>query len=178
MYFRRSIDTGFDIWTLPLDLSDPDHPRPGAPELFLQTPSDELVPRFSPDGRWVAYRSTESGTNQIYVRPFPAGSGGKWQISTEGAQYGIWSNNGRELFLETADNRIMVVDYRVEGNAFVHGTPRLWSDARLFYAGNANLDLAPDGKRFMVLWEPEPEKGPARVTMLFNFFDEVRRRIP
>jgi hypothetical protein len=177
-YFRRSIDTGFDLWTLPLDLTDPDRPKPGKPEPFLQTPDDELVPRFSPDGQWIAYRSSESGTNQVYVRPFPASSGGKWQISTDGGLYGLWSNNGRELFFETADNRIMVVDYRVEGNAFSHGKPRLWSEARLFYAGNVNLDLAPDGKRFMALWEPETEKGPARVTMLLNFFDEVKRRIP
>jgi serine/threonine-protein kinase len=177
-YFRRDADTGFDIWTLPLDLTDPDHPKPGNPELFLRTPNDELVPRFSPDGRWMAYRSSDSGTNQVYVRPFPAGSAGQWQISTDGALYGLWSNNGRELFFETADNRIMVVDYHVEGNAFVHSKPRLWSDARLFYSGNLNLDLAPDGKRFLALWEPEPEKGPAQVTMLLNFFDEVKRRIP
>ena len=56
---------------------------------------------FSPDGRWIAYRSNESGTSEIYVRPFPGGRGGKWQISTGGGLYGLWSNNGRELFYET-----------------------------------------------------------------------------
>jgi serine/threonine-protein kinase len=178
IYFRRTAETGFDLWTLPLDLSDPDHPKPGGPEVFLQTPYDEITPRFSPDGRWVAYRSNESGTNQIYVRPFPAGGVAKWQISTDDGLYPLWSNNERELFFETADNRIMVVDYRVEGNAFVHGKPRLWSNARLFYGGSVNLDLAPDGKRFIALWEPDEGKGLARVTMLMNFFDEVRRKIP
>jgi serine/threonine-protein kinase len=150
-YFESRPDTNFDIWTLPLDLSDPDHPNPAQPEanrtwksevfksasnphgyraqkhptkifckqkaefhhkgtkagqseLFLQTPAAELVPRFSPDGRWIAYRSNESGNNEIYVRPFPPGSGGKWQISTGGGLYGIWSPHGREL-LSNTDSR-------------------------------------------------------------------------
>ena len=111
-YFDVGQDSGSDLGTLPLDLSDPDHPKPGKPEPFLRTPADEMLPRFSPDGRWIAYRSNESGIPEIYVRPFPAGSGGKWQISSGGALYALWSNNGRELFLETADNRIMVVDYK------------------------------------------------------------------
>ena len=80
-YFETARDSGLDLWTLPLDTTDPDHPKPGKPELFLRTPADENVPRFSPDGRWIAHRSNESGTSEIYVRPFPARSGGKWQIS-------------------------------------------------------------------------------------------------
>jgi hypothetical protein len=72
--------TGSDIWTLPLDLSDPEHPKPGKPEPLLVTPAGEGYARFSPDGRWIAYWSNESGTAEIYVRPFPTGSGGKWQI--------------------------------------------------------------------------------------------------
>jgi len=166
---------------LPLDLTDPDRPKPGKPELFLRTPADELVPRFSPDGRWIAYRSNESGNNEIYVRPFPARGGGKWQVSTGGGAYGIWSNNGRELFYETTDNRIMVLDYTVNGDSFVPGKPRLWSGKQIFYPGSSNLDLAPDGKRFAVLTAPEAtgrEKGSLHVTMLLNFFDEVKRRIP
>jgi serine/threonine-protein kinase len=179
-YHRRNPNTGLDIWTLPLDLSNPDHPKPGKPELFLSTPADELVLAFSPDGRWISYRSNESGDFEIYVRPFPAASGGKWQISNGGGLYGLWSKNGRELFYETTDNRIMVVDYTVDGASFVPGKPRLWSDKQLFYLGNSNLDLAPDGKRFAVLALPdaEPGKGSVHVTMLFNFFDELKRRIP
>ena len=136
---------------------------------------------FSPDGRWIAYRSDESGTNEIYVRPFPGGRGGKWQISTGGGLYGVWSNNGRELFYETADNRIMVVDYTVNGDSFVPGKPRLWSEKQIFYPGVSNLALAPDGKRFAVFPMPEaagPEKGSVHVTFLQNFLDELRRQIP
>jgi len=179
-YFEITPESGFDIRTLPLDLADPDHPKVGKPTDFLHTRADELVPRFSPDGRWIAYRSNESGTTEIYVRPFPAGNGGKWQISTGGGMYALWSNNGRELFYETTDNRIMVVDYTVNGQSFVPGRPRLWSDKQLFYTGTSNLDLAPDGKRFLMFSNSEhaDDKGSVHVTMLLNFFDELKRRIP
>ena len=180
-YHEISPETGFDIWTLPLDMNDPDHPKPGKPELFLRTPATELVPAFSPNGRWIAYRSDESGTNEIYVRPFPDGSRGKWQISTGGGLFAIWSNDGRELFYETLDNRIMVVDYTVNGDSFGFGKPRLWCDKQIFYPGFLNLDLAPDGKRFAVFPMPEDqggEKGSARLTFLLNFFDELKRRLP
>lgn len=174
-------ETGYDIWTATLDTSDPDHPKAGEPEAFLATRADEIAPMFSPDGRWIAYRSNETGKSEIYVRPFPAGRGGKWQISTAGGLYGIWSNNGRELFYETADNRIMVVNYTVTNDSFVPGKPRVWSEKQVFYAGSANLALAPDGKRFAVFPIPEaaaPGKGSVHVTFLLNFFDELQRRIP
>jgi hypothetical protein len=147
----------------------------------LRTPNAETNPRFSTDGRWIAYRSNESGSQEIYVRPFPNANGGRWQISTGGGLYDFWSKNGREIFYETPDNRIMVVDYSVEGGSFIPGKPRLWSNKQLFYAGTSNLDLAPDGKRFAVLTLPETppgEKGTVHVTMLLNFFDELKRRIP
>ncbi|HLN01698.1 MAG TPA: protein kinase, partial [Bryobacteraceae bacterium] len=174
-------ETGYDIWTATLDTSDPDHPKAGKPEPFLATRANEMVPVFSPDGRWIAYRSNETGTDEVYVRPFPAVRGGKWQISTGGGLYGIWSNNGRELFYETADSRIMVVEYTVDGDSFVPGKPRVWSEKQIFYAGSSNLTLAPDGKRFAVFAIPEaaaPGKGSVHVTFLLNFFDELRRRIP
>jgi serine/threonine-protein kinase len=180
-YLEQTPETGLDLWTVPIDLTDPDHPKAGKPEPFLRTPANELLPQFSPDGRWIAYRSEETGSSEIYVRPFPAAREGKWQISTGGGLYACWSNNGRELFYETADHRIMVVDYTVDGTSFIPGEPRLWSDTHLFYTGTSNLDLAPDGKRFIVLALPEAasaEKGSVRVTMLLNFFDELKRKIP
>jgi serine/threonine-protein kinase len=180
-YNERNPETGNDLWTLPLDLSDPDHPKPRKPEAFLRTPAEEMIPSFSPDGRWIAYRSNEAGTSEIYVRPFPPGNGGRWQISTDGGLYPRWSNNGRELFYETMDNRIMVMDYKVDGASFVPGKSRQWSDQQLFYTGTSNMDLSPDGKHFVVFSTPEAtggNKGSVRVTMLLNFFDEVRRKLP
>jgi serine/threonine-protein kinase len=182
-YHETAPEAGLDLWTLPLDPADPDHPKPGKPVLFLRTAADESAPRFSPDGRWIAYRSSESGNNEIFVRPFPASSGGKWQISRDGGLYAFWSSKGHELFYQTADNRIMVVDYTATRDAFTPDKPRLWSEKQIFNPapGVANLDLMPDGKRFVVLDAPESspaENGSVHLTMLLNFFDEVRRRIP
>jgi hypothetical protein len=135
---------------------------------------------FSPDGRWIAYRST-GGAPEIHVRPFPAERGGHWQISTGGGQYAFWSNNGQELFYETPDHHIMVVDYTVNGDSFLPGKPRLWSKKQIFSSAGCNLALAPDGKRFAVFPIPEavgPEKGSVHVTFLLNILDELRRQIP
>ncbi len=151
------------------------------PELFLRTSSNELLPAVSPDGRWIAYMSYESGRNEVYVRPFP-GPGGKWQISNAGGQLPVWSRNGRELFFENLDNRIMVTDYTAAGESFVVRKPRPWSDKQLQAVGGPlNYDLAPDGKRFAIfpkLNAPAEEKEAVHITFLLNFFDELRRRAP
>ncbi|MFZ0964262.1 MAG: hypothetical protein WAO35_25645 [Terriglobia bacterium] len=95
--------------------------------------------------------------------------------------YPIWSNNGRELFYETLDNHIMVVNYTVNGDSFAPGKPRLWSEKQIFAPGLSNLALAPNGKRFAVFPMPEdtgPGKGSVHITFLQNFLDELRRQIP
>jgi Tol biopolymer transport system component len=186
-FAEQAVDTSLDLWTLPLDLSDPEHPKPGEPELFLRTPFTELDPAFSPDGRWIAYASNESGRYEVYVRPYPGGapSGSvKWQISTGGGRFPIWSRDGRELFYEALDDRIMVSTYSAKGESFAADKPHLWSDTQILNPLNItlwNLDLAPGGKRFAVLPRPEAtgeQKGSVHVTVLLNFFDELRRRVP
>src|SRR5262249_25817400 len=140
---------------------------------------NEYLPRFSPDGHWIAYRSDESGSNEIWVMPFPAGKGDKVPISTGGGLYAFWSKNGRELFYEAADHRIMVVDYQVKGNSFEASKPRVWSERQLFYPGVSNLDLDPNGERFAVLAPADASGGKLfHVTMLFNYFDALKRIIP
>ena len=180
---ERAVDTGFDLWTLPLDVTDAEHPKPGKPELFLGTPFDEAQPAFSPDGRWIAYSSDESSRSEVYMRPFP-GPGGKWQISTGGGAHPIWSRNGRELFYQAPDTRIMVTTYTAQADSFAANKPRLWSDTQILDpsgGGPWNLALAPDGKRFAVFPRPDAtgeQKGSVHVTVLLNFFDELRRRVP
>jgi serine/threonine-protein kinase len=180
------MDTAFHLWTLPLDISDPERPKPGKPELFLRTPFNEAEPAFSPDGRWIAYTSSESGSNEVYVRPFPGGASsgsGKWQISNGGG-HPIWSRDGRELFYETPDNRIMAATYTAKGDSFAADKPRSWSNTQimdLFGTGIWNLDLSPDGKRFAAIPRPEAtaeQKRSVHVMVLLNFFDELRRRVP
>jgi len=114
------------------------------------------------------------------VRPFPA-PGGKSQISNGGGTLPIWSREGRELFFENLDNRIMVIDYEPNKDSFVFGRPRQWSDQQLHdVSGNLNYDLAPDGKRFAIFPElkTQEEKGDVHMNFLENFFEELRRRAP
>ena len=160
-YYEVNPETKSSIWTVTLDTSDPDHPKVGKPEQFLATPEGEWGPMYSPDGRWIAYMTRESGMQEVYVRPFPAGRGGKWQISTGGGWRVFWSNNRRELFYETPESHIMAVDYTVKGDSFVPGKPRLWSDKQISNAVS-NLALAPDGKRFAV-FPRRKRRAPAKI---------------
>jgi Tol biopolymer transport system component len=177
-FFELSSGTSWDLWTVPLE-SDSAGLRAGKPEVFLQTPADERYPSFSPDGRWMAYRSDESGTFQVYVRAFPD-KGGKLQISNSGGTDPMWSRNGHELFFETLDNHIMVAAYAEKGDSFVADKPRVWSDKQIGGSVNArNVDLAPDGKRIVALMPadtPQSQAPQNHVVFLMNFFDEVRRR--
>ena len=173
----------FELWTLPLDMSDSDVPKPGKPELFLRTQANEARPAFSPDGHWMAYYSDESGRNEVYVRPFPAdASGRKWQISNGGGLNEIWSRDGRELFFVSLDNHIMVAGYTIQGDSFIPDKPRLWSPTPIRETGLVmNLDVAPDGKRvvvFPVSGATTEENSSLHVNFLLNYFDELRRRFP
>lgn len=171
-----------DIWTLPLE-HEATGLKGGKPEPFLQTPADERSPMFSPDGRWLAYVSNESGAYQVYVRSFP-GREGKWQISTAGGSYPVWSSNGRDLFFRAIDNRIMVAGYTASVDSFSSGKPRLWSPTPLADfgpVGTTSYDVAPDGKRIVALMPvaaPEAQHDQNHIVFLLNFFDELRRKVP
>jgi serine/threonine protein kinase len=168
----------YGIWTLPLDLADPEHPKPGKPDLFLAAKVSVLYPRFSPDGRWIAYAFLESGRPEIYARPFP-GPGGKWQVSSGvGASGGTpyWSRNGRDLFFSRADG-IWDAPYTVKGDAFAPGQPRKWEKTPTLPTAP---DLMPDGKRFIAVLPSSAGTStgrPTHVTFLLNFADELRRRV-
>jgi serine/threonine-protein kinase len=175
------VHKGADIWTLPLDLSDPDHPKAGKPEPFLTTAALETdYPAFSPDGRWLAYQSNESGRPEVYVRQFP-GPGGKWRISSEGGRFPVWSRKERDLLFQGADGRVMVSEYTAQGGSFSPGKPRTWSPTAISLAGVFNsFDLHPDGKRLIVFLRPEDEesKGNLHANVVLNFADELRRHLP
>jgi serine/threonine-protein kinase len=184
--FQEVSGSGYDLWTVPVE-SDGAGLRAGKAEVFLQTPADERNPSFSPDGRWLAYASNESGTFQVNVRAFPeasSGPGGKWQISNDGGTYPEWSRSGRELFFRSLDNRIMVATYTTKGDSFIADKPRLWSEKRLADfgpVGIATYDVAPDGKRIAALMPVDPQQEQttqSHVIFLMNFFDELRRRVP
>jgi serine/threonine-protein kinase len=168
-----------DVMILPIEGDETSGWKPGKPSVFLNTPADEREPMFSPDGRWIAYSSNESGRFEIYVRPFP-GPGGKWQVSTTGGFDSAWSRTRRELLYRAPDQRIMVAPYTVEGDSFKADKPRLWSEqATAVRPRDRSFDLHPDGERLAVaVPSGQPEEKLDKVTFIFNFFDEPRRIAP
>ena len=137
----ESVDpkTGSDLWVLPLD-------EDRKPRVFLKTEFDERDGQFSPDGRWVAYRSDESGRLETYVRPFP-GPGAQWQVSTAGGIAPRWRPDGKELYYIAPDGRLMAVPIGVQGATLEPGTPAPLFQTRIF--GGGQYDVALDG-RFLI----------------------------
>lgn len=174
-----SPETGYDVMILPIEGDEASGLKAGQPTPFLNGPFNEWQAAFSPNGRWLAYSSNESGRDEVYVRPFP-GPGGQWQISAEGGSSPTWSRNGRELFYETLDQRLMVASYAEQGGSFHADKPRLWGETRLPDLQELRtFDLHPDGQRFAVL-QDVAEAGEKRdkVVLFQNFFDELRRLAP
>jgi len=177
-FVEISTATGADIWTVPVETGSSGL-RAGKPEVFLQTPFHERAPMISPDGRWIAYQSNESGTYQVWVQAFPD-KHGKRPISGDGGTYPAWSRNGHELFFFSR-NHLMVASYREQGDSFSADTPRVWSEQGLASASTTrSYDPAPDSKRIVALMPaggPEAQNPPDPVIFVWNFFDELRRRV-
>jgi serine/threonine-protein kinase len=175
--------TGSDLWVLPIEGDEKSGWKPGTPKLFLKTPFTEVTPFFSPDGRWLAYQSNESGTSEVYVRPFPGGDG-KWMVSNGGGIQVRWSRNAKELFyVRPDDHKLMVANYRVVGGSFQADKPVLWSPVQLAdIGGRPNYDVAPDGKRVVVLRYIESQEKIAekhdKFVLILNVFEELRHRVP
>ena len=137
---------------------------------------------FSPDGRWIAYSSDETGPIDLYVRPFP-GPGGKWRISTEGGAVPRWSATTPELLFRRPVNsgQIMVASYAVVGEAFRASTPQLWSPtiAEGWGPGTAGYDLHPDGKRVAAAAaQVQADSVQDKVVFVSNFADYLRTIAP
>jgi serine/threonine-protein kinase len=181
-YSQFNPDTSVDIYTVSLEGDEKTGWKPAEPRPFLNSPADERNPAFSPDGHWLAYQANETGSFEIYVRPFP-GPGGKWQVSTGGGQFPTWSRTTKELFYVSPDNRIMVVGYSAAQNSFEASKPSVWSETRL-QAPNTSLwptfALHPDGRRVAILKSPsgEGQAQTSKIVFVINFFDELRRKVP
>jgi len=179
-YHELSAASAFDLWTVPIR-SDARGLHAGTPELYLRTASYETYPSFSPDGRWLAYGSNESGTWEVYVRHFPDG-GRKVQVSANGGRIARWSPNGRDLYYRTDGQRLMVVKYRMREGALVTDPPRPWGSLRFADTGVLpNFDLAPDGHRIVALMpagEQTQVQRERRATVMLGFFEQLRRQLP
>ena len=157
--------------------------------LLLQEKHSETQPEISPDGRWMAYTSDESGQNQIYVRPYPDVEGGRWQISNSGGDSPLWSRDGRELFYRNGDE-VMAVSVKTEPT-FTLETPKVLFPGNYVSAGFSfpafelhPWDIGPDGKRFLMMKDAQAASGmstsgfPRRLNIVLNWTEELKQRVP
>jgi len=171
--------TGIDIWVLRMKdpSAGPGQVRKAQP--FLRTRFNESAAHFSPDGRWLAYMSDESGRWEIYVQPYP-GPGGKWQISTEGGMEPAWNPNGRELFYRSGD-KMMAVEIATQPG-FTTGKPRMLFEGRyeLSPVQLDNYDVSHDGQRFLMLKPDEQtsSSAPTQINVVQNWFEELKQKVP
>ena len=163
-FHERKPDGERDIWVV----------SPGGePVPFLLTSFDERSPRFSPDGRWLAYVSDESGRDDVYVQPFP-GPESKWVVSPDGGTDPVWSKDGRELFYRHGD-QLMAVPVAT-GREFSPGRPLRLFEIRFDVADNGpNYDVSPDGTWFVMPRSGRPPV-PAELHVVLNWFSEVTAR--
>ncbi|MGB5880097.1 MAG: protein kinase, partial [Thermoanaerobaculia bacterium] len=150
-------DGQYDLWVLPLDTER-------APYPLTETPYSEFDPALSPDGRWMAYISDESGRYEVYVTSFPD-RGGKWQLSKDGGESPKWSQRGDELFYLGLDKALMAVPVDLGGDSFVHG-----SGSALFqtHAARGYFSASPDGDRFLIV-EREEKAAPSQINLLVGW---------
>jgi serine/threonine-protein kinase len=164
--------TGLDIWMLSLE-------GERKPEPFLRSRFNEFHAIFSPDGRWIAYATDESGREEIYVQPY-LGSGNIMPISTEGGMEPVWAPDGKELYYrDVSGDKVMAVSFITEPDLRV-GKPRLLFEGR--YRGGwpwgRNYDIAPDGKRFIMITDEEQQLKPTQINVVLNWFEELKRLVP
>jgi len=158
--------------------------RPGRDTIatpLLTEPFDEMAPALSPDGKWLAYTSNESGRNEIYVRPFPNTAGGRWQISSAGGDAAVWAHSGREIFFEAPSGDMMVMPVTA-GPTFTPGMP-----TRLFPIGSGLVgsnvvplyDVTPDAQHFVMVRFASVNQAPGagQLVVVDNWFTELKSKM-
>ncbi|HET8622649.1 MAG TPA: protein kinase [Gemmatimonadales bacterium] len=146
---------------------------------LLNTPAAETSPALSPDGRWLAYASNESGTAEVYVRPFPDVAGGRWQVSLSGGSAPRWAKSGRELFYINGRLEMVVTPVRASGATLEVGQPKVLFSANSFLLipSFPTYDVAPDDKRFVMLRSAAATED-TEIIFTENWFEELRARAP
>jgi serine/threonine-protein kinase len=185
LIFMETMDLeNVDIWALSLD------GEPTARPLMAESYS-EYDPAISPDGRWIAYSSNESGRIEVYVRPFPNVDDGKWLISTQGGESPIWGPDSRELYYDTYPDQMMVVTIETKPT-FAAGNPEVLFRSEYVLASHSGpdaspYDISPDGKRFLMIKEEtraqeddEAVEIPPMTELIVvdNWFEVLKRLAP
>ena len=138
---------------------------------------------ISPDCRWIAYQSNESGKDEVYVRPFPAVESSRWQISTGGGATPMWSRDSREIFYAGGPLGLTLLRVAVEstppGGPFSFGGAQpLFSLAPYYSSTGRTLNVSPDGKRFLAIKVPEAGKQQDTIIVVSHWFNELKARVP
>jgi Tol biopolymer transport system component len=168
----ESVDpkTQFDLWVLPM--SGDQKPMP-----YLQTEYNETHARFSPDVRWVAYASDESGRSEVYVQSFPA-TGGKWQISSGGGDQPLWRRDGKELFYVAADGKLMTAEVNQGASTFQSSVPKPLLGLHVPTIGITSIRnyilVTSDGKRFLIVNSIE-DAASFPITVILNWTSLLKR---
>ena len=153
---------------------------------LLQGEYIKANPQISPDGRWIAFFSQESGQSEVYVHPFPSVNSGKWQISTNEGQEPRWSPDGRELYYRAGNDfgKIMMVEVETEPTFRASSPKKLFQGAYFFLAPGHSWDVHPDGKRFLMMKSPDlVGETPAaldlqQINIVLNWFEELKQKAP
>jgi serine/threonine-protein kinase len=170
--------TAFDVWTAAIDETR-ETLRAGSPAPILRSRFYEAHPAISPDGRWLAYGSDESGSPEVYVRSL--GDSVSVPVSTRTGRVPRWSRTGQRLFFTTADHRVMVVSYAIVGGRFVPGAPHQWTPIRLADTGVlTNYDLGVNDQYIVALLPARPPDAQAanHVTLIQGLPGELARKAP
>jgi serine/threonine-protein kinase len=150
---------------------------------LVQTPFSERNGEVSPDGRWLAYEADDSGRFNIYVRPFPDVSSGYWQVSTDGGTRPLWARNSQELFYLSMTGALMRVGV-ARGPTWAATAPTKLFEGRYGATANQNgrtYDVAPDGKRFLMIKagdSPDQTAVPTSLVVVQNWREELKRLMP
>jgi eukaryotic-like serine/threonine-protein kinase len=147
-YMRRDpkSSSGYDIWALPMV---PDNFGERKPFPVVATNFTDASPAFSPDGKWLAYSNDETGSQEVYIQPFPSGAG-RWQVSTTGGSRPNWRKDGKELFFISTDRQMMAVDVSQKGASLQLGTPHALFKATAVSNASGPYTVSADGKRFVM----------------------------
>jgi len=150
--------------------------RDSSAKPFLTTPSFEVEPFFSPNGKWILYGSRESGTIEMYVRPYPQRSGGVWKISNGGANDALWSPDSKKIYYRRG-NEMYAVDVTAT-DVFSKGNPEKVFEGNYFLPFERRFDIHPDGDRFIMIQAPEAGPQEQKIFVIQNFDQELKRLVP
>ena len=144
---------------------------------LVTTPAREFTPAVSPDGKWLAYASNESGVSEIYVRPFPNAASARWQVSATGGSEPVWAHSGKELFYRNGHNDLVAAQINSSAGFSVGAQTTLFSLSPFLPTGSVQLySVAPDDKRFLMLRETV-SADPKEVIVTENWFSELNARV-